>query len=104
MDQIEVTLKLKYTVPGLKFSPEDTNLANVWWSVGGHGYALCRFGSAHEQVILNVYGHRVLNRIREAGMQIDHINRDKLDNRRENLRIVTPSQNLLNRNKPKKKA
>ena len=31
------------------------------------------------------------------GMQIDHINRDKLDNRIENLRCVTPTQNEWNK-------
>lgn len=31
------------------------------------------------------------------GFQVDHINRDKLDNTRENLRVVTVSENLLNR-------
>ena len=30
-------------------------------------------------------------------MQIDHINRDKLDNRIENLRCVTPTQNEWNK-------
>lgn len=30
------------------------------------------------------------------GKYIDHLNRDKLDNRKENLRIVSMSENLLN--------
>lgn len=33
------------------------------------------------------------------GMDTDHINRDKLDNRRENLRVCTTSQNTANSKK-----
>lgn len=36
----------------------------------------------------------------ESGMVVDHINHDTLDNRRINLRVVTPGQNGQNRNGP----
>jgi hypothetical protein len=41
--------------------------------------------------------HKLLMGEPPQGMEIDHINRDKLDNRRENLRFVTKSENAHNR-------
>lgn len=44
-----------------------------------------------------IYLHRLIAGV-PANMHTDHINRNKLDNRRRNLRICTPGDN--NRNKP----
>ncbi len=41
--------------------------------------------------------HRVILGLEKGdGFIVDHINRNTLDNRRGNLRIVTPSQNRMN--------
>lgn len=74
----------------------DFEWLNQWkWCMQSSGYA-CRFdyseGSNPGKMILM---HRLLLKPSE-GLVVDHINRDKLDNRRDNLRIVSHSQNHLN--------
>lgn len=45
--------------------------------------------------------HRFLLGRQEKGMVIDHINRDRLDNRLDNLRVITAQENSFNKTKSK---
>lgn len=72
---------------------------NQWkWRIGGHGYAT-RALPKQERVNGkqgNIFMHRVIDET-PTGQYIDHINHNKLDNRKENLRRVTYSQNCMNK-------
>lgn len=48
-----------------------------------------------------IYMHHLIVGLPPRGLMVDHINRNKLDNRRSNLRFVTCSQNLINKSKRK---
>lgn len=67
------------------------------WSLLKNGYA--RAGT-HKYVdgkrtAIHMYMHREIMKA-PAGKQVDHINGDRLDNRKENLRIVESKQNNYN--------
>lgn len=59
----------------------------------GNGYAVRGLKIGKEQTTMSLH-HYVLPK--KDGFVIDHINRDKLDNRRENLRYATKAQNRAN--------
>lgn len=63
-------------------------------SVGSHGYAQLTGVRSGSVVLL----HRWLLGILDAGPRVlgDHVNRDRLDNQRHNLRVVTPSESSAN--------
>lgn len=59
------------------------------WKLHSMGYAVTYVGS--EDITM----HRLIMQPKK-GLTVDHINGDKLDNRKENLRICTLAQNKLN--------
>lgn len=86
------------------FSLEDSDLAAIRWSSSGEGYARTRLpvqgwdraGSgvvwAHRVVLGRIIGRRPT-----SSEYSDHINGDRLDNRRENIRLAGPRGNSQNR-------
>lgn len=85
-------------------SREDLNLViNYQWYLNSNGYP-ATYGSIHsdEEHWSAPYPlHRFLVLNVPEGYVVDHINRNRLDNRRCNLRIITSKQNSYNRKKPK---
>lgn len=76
---------------------EDFELVNQWkWSVGGAGYPTGSVYVESRGRKWPVLMHRYLLST-PKGMEADHINGDKLDNRRRNIRNCTPLQNMVNR-------
>lgn len=70
-------------------------LAYRWYLSGGYAKRDGQKDGKRYHVLM----HRFLAGVTEPGCKIhvDHINGDTLDNRRENLRVATPSQNAQNR-------
>ena len=86
-----------------RVSDEDYELVSrhTWHAVKPKGKTVyaqttIRMGNAR----VNVFMHRVILNV-PRGLFTDHIDRDGLNNTRENLRAVTASENNLNRNFPK---
>ncbi|MGA2173235.1 MAG: HNH endonuclease [Sedimentisphaerales bacterium] len=78
-------------------------LGNYKWYVNGNGFKFYAF----RNIILGPGKTRMLSMHRDVmgfpkGMLVDHRNHDTLDNRRENLRLATHSQNTCNKQDKRK--
>lgn len=62
------------------------------WKVGKHGYCYNATRGLMHRHIWKLSRGEIPKKL-----QIDHINHNKIDNRMENLRLVTPAENQYNR-------
>lgn len=77
----------KYTI----VDDEDYEYLNQWkWCINSNGYAIRSEKGKH------ILMHKVI--INDKS-NVDHINGDRLDNRRNNLRLATHKENMRNKNK-----
>lgn len=49
----------------------------------------------------DVLMHRIILKLTDSKLKVDHINHNGLDNRKENLRVCTQRQNMCNKKKEK---
>lgn len=72
--------------------------SHLKWNLNTHGYAVTNTYDPETKKRKRSGLHRLITNCPE-GLTVDHINRDKLDNRKENLRICTKTDNNRNRSK-----
>ena len=99
-DKQYVIMKLsntdEYTIINIEDADRILDCNVSWYKHKATGYVVASINSKHvylHQYIMNYWGQG------KGQLSIDHINRNKLDNRRDNLRIT--SQSIQNSNKDK---
>jgi HNH endonuclease len=65
------------------------------WRKNAKGYAIRSFVVNDQEIVIAL--HRNLMQPMPPGYVVDHRDHDKLNNTRANLRLLTPSENLVNR-------
>jgi len=75
----------------------DAEIIAGWdWQLDRYGYARGFRWCRERKQMVKVYMHRLILGVTVRSIEIDHANRDRLDNRRENLRLCDRRANCAN--------
>jgi hypothetical protein len=77
-----------------KYKWHYTNIKGIGYAV--RGSRLPSIGYKQNGKVIRISMHRIITGATERSQQVDHIDGNGLNNQRENLRICTHSENLLN--------
>ena len=101
IDMDSNTYAIGYTSKGepFWFDKEDIDIVKKYcWHYNNSGYLVYRGGNPKVNIML----HRLIMGVTDPNVVVDHIihptgKKQKIDNRKQNLRVVSQSQNLMNR-------
>jgi len=86
-----------YTKKGEEIFVDDCDydlVSGFYWCLDNYGYA--RRAIKHNRKWTTQKIHRLIMNVTDPKIHVDHINGNKLDNRKENLRLCTNAENCRN--------